>query len=80
MQMPRPASRSKLRDRGGPIEVDPLPFRVELWPAGVEKPERLLGRAATMLLAQAIYAAAQQDYAGQRITLSRGDMVLQQST
>ncbi len=53
-----------------------LPFRVELWDRTHPRPERVIGKAATMILAQAIYQAAQIDFAGQRITLCRGDHIL----
>ncbi|MBV9510537.1 MAG: hypothetical protein JO303_09690 [Caulobacteraceae bacterium] len=55
---------------------DALPFRVELWDRARGNPERVLGRAATIVLAQAIFSAAQVDFKGQRITLSRGSSIL----
>lgn len=58
----------------GPREM--LPFRVELWDRALGKPERVIGRAATMVLAQAIFTAAQGDFSGERITLSRGSNIL----
>ncbi len=61
----------------GPEET--LPFRVELWDRAREKPERVIGRAATMVLAQAIFTAAQTDFSGERITLTRGSRILMQT-
>lgn len=61
-------------EAGGP--EDPLPFRVELWDRSRSKPKRIIGRAATIVLAQAIFSAAQADFGGERITLSRGSSIL----
>lgn len=55
---------------------EPLPYAVVLWDAAGDRPERVLGRAASILLANAIFAAAQADYAGRRLVLKRGDTVL----
>ena len=60
----------------GAASEEPLPFTVALWDRSREIPERIIGRAATMVLAQAIFQAAQADFAGERITLSRGARVL----
>ena len=53
-----------------------LPFRIELRDRASGKPERVIGRAATIVLAQAIFSAAKIDFSGERITLSRGDAIL----
>ncbi len=64
-------------DAEGPEES--LPFRVELWDRARGRPERVIGRAATMVLAQAIFTAAQTDFSGERITLSRGTSILMEA-
>ena len=56
-----------------------LPYAVELWDlprAGVEK---VLGRAASMVLARAIFAAAQTEHLGRRLVLRRAGKVVQES-
>ncbi len=53
-----------------------LPFVVELWDRARDAPERVIGRAATIVLAQAIFQAAQVDFAGERITLCREGRIL----
>ncbi len=58
---------------------EPLPYAVELWDVARLEPERVLGRAATILLANAVFAAAQADYAGRKLVLKRGDKVLAES-
>jgi hypothetical protein len=64
----------EFNEAGGP--EDSLPFRVELWDRARSKPNRVIGRAATIVLAQAIFSAAQADFSGERITLSRGLSIL----
>lgn len=59
-----------------PDTDEALPFRVDLWDRARDRPDRVIGRAATLVLAQAIYQAAQSDFAGERITLSRGDRIV----
>jgi len=56
---------------------DPLPYRIELWSRSSLTPGRLIGRAASMILARAIFTAATVEFAGERITLSRGIEILQ---
>ena len=74
MSEPDPKSAVVAFGEAGPDEA--LPFRVELWDQTRGQRERVIGRAATMVLAQAIFEAAQTDFAGQRITLSRGERIL----
>lgn len=58
---------------------EPLPYVIELWDLTRGAPERVLGRAASVLLANAVFAAAQSEYVGRRILLKRGDKVLSES-
>ena len=57
---------------GGPPEDtgEELPYRVELWSTDKTSIERLLARAASIALGQAIFAAARREYPDRRITLS----------
>ena len=54
-----------------------LSYRIELWrdsqPSSVE---RVLARACSATLAQAIYRAAQSEHPDRRITLSHGDRLM----
>ncbi|HWE98686.1 MAG TPA: hypothetical protein VG248_02715 [Caulobacteraceae bacterium] len=59
------------RDRGAGL----LPFAVELRPA--PGPARVVGRAATLVLARAILAAARIDYPGVRLVLRRGEALIE---
>lgn len=58
---------------------EPLPYTVELWDVAGKAPERVLGRAASILLANAVFAAAQNDYVGRKLVLKRGNKVLAES-
>jgi hypothetical protein len=58
---------------------EPLPYVVELWDLTRTGPERVLGRAASIMLANAVFAAAQAEYVGRKLTLKRGDKVLAES-
>lgn len=58
---------------------EPLPYVIELWDLTRTAPEKVLGRAASVLLANAVFAAAQAEYVGRRILLKRGDKVLSES-
>jgi hypothetical protein len=53
-----------------------LPYTVELWNMGRSGPERIIGRAASVVLARAIFAAAQSEHLGRLIRLRRGSQVL----
>jgi hypothetical protein len=63
----------------GATPEDPLPYTVELCQQGNERSIRVIGRAANIMLARAIYEAAQTDFAGKTIRLRRGPDVLAQS-
>ena len=54
-----------------------LPYTVELWDLTRTGPERVIGKAATALLARAIFAAAAGEHLGRRIVLRRGHKVLE---
>lgn len=57
---------------------DALPFRVELWRTAAEV-ERVLGLASNAALARAIFHAAISENPGKRITLRRGERILDES-
>jgi hypothetical protein len=59
---------------------EPLPYAVELWDLAGKRSERVLGRAASILLANAVFAAAQTEYVGRKLVLKRGDKVLAESS
>jgi hypothetical protein len=56
-----------------------LPYRIDLWHAGRSEVERLLARAVSAELAQAIFRAAQGEYPQRRITLSQGGAMIADS-
>jgi hypothetical protein len=57
-----------------------LPYRVELWRAdAANEVERVLGRAASVQLARAIFTAAQGEHPQRRITLWKGNRVVSDS-
>ena len=56
-----------------------LPYTVELWNLPRTMSERVIGRASSVVLARAIFAAAQSEHLGRRIVLRRGSQVLAES-
>jgi hypothetical protein len=56
-----------------------LSYTIELWDLPRSGPERVIGRAASMVLARAIFAAAQTEHLGRRLVLRRGGKVVQES-
>ena len=56
-----------------------LPYAIELWDLTRDAPERVIGRAASMVLARAIFAAAASEHLGRRLVLRRGSKVLQET-
>ena len=56
----------------GSSPQEDLPYRIELWREGQAEVERVLARAASAELAQAIFKAVQGEYPERRITLSKG--------
>lgn len=72
----------KTTEKTGLLQAAPeeLSYRIELW--GGSEPdavERVLARAFSATLAQAIYKAAQTEHPDRRITLSRGETRLADS-
>jgi hypothetical protein len=64
----------------GPVSEaggDGLPYAIELWDLTRNGPEKVIGRAASMVLARAIFAAAASEHLGRRLVLRRGSKVLQ---
>ena len=62
---------------GAPLhDAGELPYKVELWTMTRDKVERMLGEAASAMLAQAIFNAAKSEYLGRRIVLRRGSKVI----
>jgi hypothetical protein len=57
----------------------PLPYTIELWDLTRTAPERVIGRAASVVLARAIFAAARTEHLGRRLVLRRGGKVVQES-
>ena len=53
-----------------------MPYTVELWDLARLAPERIVGRAASVVLARAIYAAAVREHLDRRIVLRRGTHIL----
>ena len=77
-------NRRQDEDRTLPRDASPtggsaLPYTIELYDLPKRAPERVLGRAASMVLARAIFAAAQTEHLGRRIVLRRGRRVVAQS-
>jgi hypothetical protein len=60
----------------GAAAAEDLPFAVELWTLARDAVERVLARASSASLAQAIFIAAQTEHLGRRITLRHGDEVI----
>ena len=56
-----------------------LPYTVELWNLARTGPEKVIGRAASMVLARSIFVAAQTEHLGRRLILRRGATVVQES-
>ncbi len=64
--------------RPEPSSQEDLPYRIVLWRRRSEI-ERVLARAVSPELAQAIFRAAQNEYPQRRITLDKGEHVLSES-
>jgi hypothetical protein len=56
-----------------------LPYTVELWNLPRTRAERVIGRAASIGLARAIFAAALSEHLGRHIVLRRGQRVVAES-
>jgi len=77
--MSRPRSRVELLEDDVRAPREPLPFRVVLRGEPEGEADRVIGRAATIALAMAIFQAAKLDFPGRRITLNRGAGVIEES-
>ena len=78
--MIKPEGEEKVVAIGAPRVSDaPLPFAVELWTPGAGEPERVIGRAASLFLARAVFAAAVTEHAGRRVVLRRGSRLIDES-
>ena len=53
-----------------------LPYTVELWNLPRTATERVIGRASSVVLARAIFTAAQSEHLGRRIVLKRGTKIV----
>ena len=59
---------------------DDLPYRVELWGSErLDVVERVLARAVSVLLGQALFKAAQEEHPKRRITLSDAQRIIADS-
>lgn len=56
-----------------------LRYEIELWNLARTAPERVIGRAAGVVLARAIFAAARTEHLGRKIVLRRGATVLDET-
>ncbi len=65
--------------RGELNEAEDLPYRVTLWLEENEPIGKVLARAASIVLARAIYVAALTENPGRRITLNRGPETISDS-
>jgi hypothetical protein len=65
---------------GAPVgATSPLPYTVELWNLPRTAPERIIGRAASAVLARAIFTAARTEHLGRRVLLRRGSRIIAES-
>ena len=63
-----------------PSAPEELSYRIELWQVGIaNRVERVLARAFSASLAQAIYKAAQTEHPERRITLSQRNKLIADS-
>jgi hypothetical protein len=73
-------------DKGRIVPIGPpagasarLPYTVELWNLPRSAPERIIGRAASAVLARAIFTAAQTEHLGRLVRLRRGSQLIAES-
>ena len=67
------------RTRTASRPSEDLPYQIELWRADANELERVLARAASMQLMQAIFKAAQGEHPQRRITLCKASRVVADS-
>jgi hypothetical protein len=78
--MNRPEDEEKIMRLDAPVAAaSPLPYAIELWDLPRRAPERIIGRAASIVLARAIFVAAQSEHLGRRLVLRRGRKVVAES-
>lgn len=70
---------AKIVALGAGADDEPLAYVVELWTLARDGPERVLGRAASASVAQAIFTAAQSEHLGRRIVMRRGGRVVSEA-
>jgi hypothetical protein len=73
------AKSSEAPPRGELNEAEDLPYRVTLWVEEDAPVVKVLARAASIVLARAIYIAALTENPGRRITLNRGPEIISDS-
>ncbi len=73
------ASSTDVRVGREPSENEDLPYRVSLWLEESPAVEKVLARAASIILARAIYIAALTENPGRRITLNKGSETINDS-
>lgn len=56
-----------------------LAYVIELWNLPRTAAERVIGRASSILVARAIFAAARTEHLGRRVVLRRGGQVIAES-
>jgi hypothetical protein len=62
-----------------PAENEDLPYRVMIWPEEAAAAGKVLARAASVVLARAIYKAALEENPGRHVTLNKGSQVINDS-
>ena len=73
------SDRGRRRAPGTGDDAEDLPYVVELWTLPRTDVERVLGRANSAALAQAIFLAAEKEHLGRRITLRKGEAPIAES-
>jgi hypothetical protein len=74
-----PTNATPLHPVTGQMGNDELEFAVELWTHDQSAVEQILARAASVMLARAIFTAAKNEYPGRHIVLRHADRVVDQT-
>jgi hypothetical protein len=61
----------------GPIAR--LPYAIVLWNLPRTAPERVLGKAANLVIARTVFTAAQTEHVGRLLVLQKGAKIIQRS-
>ena len=77
--MNQPGEGGRVVPLEGAAPADGLAYTIELWNLSRTEPERVIGRAARMVLARAIFTAAQSEHLGRRIVLRQGERIAAES-